>query len=76
MRPHFSSAGVRNVGGVKCQPFLHWKRVLKLIFKGSGCFQFPEAVVTSKVKESLHSTDRGSLHVLVVLKSSNCGEQL
>ena len=25
----------------------HWKRTLKMIFKGSGCFQFPEAVVTS-----------------------------
>ena len=34
------------MGGVKCQPFLkhsnHWKRALKMIFKGSGCFQFPE----------------------------------
>ena len=29
------------MGGVKCQPFLkhsnHWKRALKMIFKGSGC---------------------------------------
>ena len=56
---HFSSTvpGLHNVGGVKCQPFLkrsnHWKRVLKMIFKGSGCFQFPEDVVTSTVKESL-----------------------
>ena len=64
---HFSSAvpGLRNVGGVKCQPFLklsnHWKRALKMIFKGSGCFQFPEAVVTSTTKESLRSTERGSL---------------
>ena len=27
----------------------HWKRTLKIVFKGSGgsgCFQFPEAVVT------------------------------
>ena len=45
----------------------HWKRVLKLIFKGSGCFQFPEAVVTSTVKESLRSTNGGSLQVLAVL---------
>ena len=54
-----------------CQPFLkhsnHWKRALKMIFKGSGCFQFPEVVVTSTVKESLHSTERGSLQVLAVL---------
>ena len=70
---HFSSAvpGLRNVGGVKCQPFLkhsnHWKRALKMIFKGSGCFQFPEAVVTSTVKESLYSTESGSLQVLAVL---------
>ena len=45
----------------------HWKRALKIVFKGSGCFQFPEAVVTSTVKESLRFTDRGSLQVLVVL---------
>ena len=59
------------MGGVKCQPFLkhsdHWKRALKMIFKGSGCFQFPEAVVTSTAKESLRSTERGSLQVLAVL---------
>ena len=62
---------LRNVGGVKCQPFLkhsnHWKRELKLIFKGNGCFQFPEAVVTSTAKESLRSTERGSLLVITVL---------
>ena len=40
---------------------------LKMIFKGSGCFQFREAVVTLTVKESLRSTDRGSLQVLTVL---------
>ena len=45
----------------------HWKRALKMIFKGSGCFQFPEAVVTSTAKESLRSTERGSLQVLAVL---------
>ena len=70
---HFSSAvlGLRNVGGVKCQLFLkysnHWKRTLKMIFKGSGYFQFPEAVVTSTAKESLRSTEHGSLQVLAVL---------
>ena len=70
---HFSGAvlGLCNVGGVKCQPFLkhsnHWKWVLKMIFKGSGCFQFPEAVVTSTAKGSLHCTERGSLQVLAVL---------
>ena len=59
------------MGGVKCQLFLkhgnHWKRALKMIFKESGCFQFPEAVVTSTAKESLRSTERGSLQVLAVL---------
>ena len=59
------------MGGVKCQSFLkhsnHWKRALKVIFKGSGCFQFLEAIVTSKAKESLHTTERGSLQVLAVL---------
>ena len=45
----------------------HWKWALKLIFKGSGCFQFHEVVVTSTAKESLHSTERGSLQVLAVL---------
>ena len=58
------------MGGVKCQPFLkhgnHWKRALKMIFKESRCFQFPEAVVTSTAKESLRSTERGSLQVLAV----------
>ena len=32
-----------------------------MIFKGSGCFQFPDVVVTSTAKESLRSTERGSL---------------
>ena len=41
----------------------HWKQALK----GRGCFQFPEAVVTSTAKESLTSTERGSLQVLAVL---------
>ena len=45
----------------------YWKRALKMIFKGSGCFQFPEVVVTSTAKESLRSTERGSLQVLAVL---------
>ena len=44
------------MGGVKYQPFLkhsnHWKRALKMIFKGSGCFQFPEVVVTSTAKKA------------------------
>ena len=55
------------MGGVECQLFLkhsnHWKRALKMIFKGSRCIQFPEAVVTSTAKESL----RSSLQVLTVL---------
>ena len=45
----------------------HWKWALKTIFKGSVCFLLPEAVVTSTVKESLRSTDPGSLQVVVVL---------
>ena len=45
----------------------HWKRALKMIFKGCGCFQFPEAAVTSTAKESLCSTECGSLQVLAVL---------
>ena len=38
----------------------------KMIFKGSSCFQFPEAIVTSTAKESLRSTESGSLQVLAV----------
>ena len=45
----------------------HWKWVLKMIFKETGCFQCLEAVVTSTAKESLRSTKRGSLQVLAVL---------
>ena len=45
----------------------HWKRALKMIFKGSRCFQFPEVVVTSTAKESLRSTEHGSLQILAVL---------
>ena len=63
--------GLRNVGGVKCKPFLkhsnHWKRALKMIFNGSGCYQFPEAVITSTAKESLRSTERDLIQVLAVL---------
>ena len=44
----------------------HWKRTQKIIFKRSGCFQFPVAVVTSTVKESLRSTKNGSFKVLTV----------
>ena len=59
------------MGGVKYQPFAkhsnHWKRALKMIFKESGCVQFPEAVVTSTAKESLRSTERGSIQVRAVL---------
>ena len=59
------------MGGVKCQTFLkhsnHWKWPLKVIFKGSGCFQFPEAVITSTAKENLRSTERGLLQTIAVL---------
>ena len=59
------------MGGVKCKPFLkhsnHWKQALKMIFNGSECFQFAEAVVTSTAKESLRSTERDSIQVLTVL---------
>ena len=58
------------MGGVKCQPILkhsnHWILALKMIFTGSGCFQFLEAVVTSTEKESLCSAESGSLQVLAV----------
>ena len=70
---HFSGTVLRlcSVGGVKCQPFLkhsnHWKQALTMIFKGSGCFQFPEAVITSTAKEILRSTERSSIQVLAVL---------
>ena len=40
--------------------------VLKIIFKGSGYFQFPEAVVTSTTKETLRCTEHGSLQVFAV----------
>ena len=79
MRPHFSGAGIRMWAELNVSHFYkgnHWKRVLKLIFKGSGCFQFPEAVVTSTAKGSLRSTAHGSLQVLVVYRCSNCGKQL
>ena len=58
------------MGGVKCQPFLkqsnNWKRALKMIFKGSGFFQFPEAVVTSTAKER-HDTDAIAMNKLCKL---------
>ena len=35
---------LRNMGGVKCQPFQkhsnHWKRTLQQILKGSVCFSY------------------------------------
>ena len=69
---HFSSAILGDVmwEELSVSHFLehsnHWKWALKMIFKGSGCFQFPEAVVASTAKESLRSTESGSLQVLVV----------
>ena len=64
---------LRKVGRVKYQPFLkcsnYRKRILKMIFKGSSSFQFPETIVTSTAKESLRSTECSSLHVLWNLSS-------
>ena len=58
------------MGGVKCQPLVkcsnHWKWALKMILKGSGYSQFPEAVILLW-EESLTSTERGSLQVLAFL---------
>ena len=55
-----------NVGGVKCQPFLkhssHWKWALE-----AAASSFLKLFVTSTVKESLCSTERGSLQVLADL---------
>ena len=48
-----------NVGGVKCQPLLqhsnHKKRVLKMIFRGGGCFQFPGAAVISLQRKKAYA---------------------
>ena len=59
------------MGVVKCQPFIkhsnHWKRPIKIIFKGSGCFKIPETVVTSTAKKSLRSIEGGTLKVITVL---------
>ena len=59
------------MGEVKCKQFLkqsnHLKWALKMILKGSKYFQFPEADITSTAKESLRSTERGSIQVLAVL---------
>ena len=48
MIPHLVAQALRNVGRVKC---IAWNMRLQMIFKGSGCFQFPEAVVTSTAKK-------------------------
>ena len=84
VRPHFSSAvpGLHNVGGVKCQPFLkhsnHCRPALKMIFKGSGCFQFPVAVITSTAKESLRFVPLQILTFFVGEESAvyNCNKLL
>ena len=44
----------------------NWKQALKLIYKGTGCFHISEADITSTEKESLRSTERGSLQVVDV----------
>ena len=49
---------------------------LKMIFKGSGCFQFPEAVVTSIVKESLAQPNAVHYKFSLFYRSSNCREHL
>ena len=43
------------------------KRALKVIFKGTGSFQFLEALVTSIAKQRLRSTQRGSLQVVATV---------
>ena len=58
------------MGGVKWQLFLQQLSLetgTKNDYQGRVCFKFPEAVVTSKVIESLRSTEHGSLQVLAVL---------
>ena len=76
---HFCSAvlGLRYVGGIKCQPFLkrrnHWKRVLKMIFKGSGSFQFPEAVVTSTTKKAYALPNVVQHKFSFLYRSRKCG---
>ena len=69
MRPHFIGKGICNVGGLSVGHFYNGnslKRELKMIFKGSWCVLFPGAVVTLTVKESVRSTDPGSLQVLAL----------
>ena len=60
------------MGGVKFQPFLKHsnllKWALKMIFKESVCFQFPEAVVTSTAKESLRITKLGASRCSIGVK--------
>ena len=53
----------------------HWKRTLKLIFKGSGCFQFPEAVVTS-TKKAYALPNVLHYKLSLFYRSRNCRVQL
>ena len=41
-------------------------------FQEKRCFQFAEVVIISTTKESLHSTERGSLQVPAVYRSRKC----
>ena len=49
----------------------HWKRTLKIIFKGSGCFQFPEAVFTSTAKKA-YALQNGDHYRMGITTSSSC----
>ena len=54
----------------------HWKRALKIIFKESGCFQFPEAVATSTAKESLRLPNVVHDKFFLFYRSRKCRVQL
>ena len=81
MRPHFSTSGTLlcDVGGVKCQSFLKQQppeMALKMIFKGSGCFQFPEAVVLLQRKKANALPHMVYYKLSLFYRSKNCHVQL
>ena len=54
----------------------HWKRALKMIFKGTVCFQFPEAVILLQRKKPYALPNAVHYKFSLFYRSSNCREHL
>ena len=65
-----------NMGGVKCLPFLehsnHWKRALKMIFKGTGASSFQKLSLLLQRKKAYALPNVVHYKFSLFYRSRNC----